>query len=182
MKVVFQTELLQPFKETPKRWREESFWRWFFVVTFLNSLFETNRSNWKTHTSALSNQLGGCYSRMKEHLKWEKKWHFSDLRQHTLEKRRHWMSCVLRINLPFKNAENRWISWLGLYLGITSFSAHMQIKRQLKVELSVQFHMAGKHLSHENRIKNTVFVWNRWSATAYWTYIMLVGKTCRYIY
>lgn len=60
------------------------------------------------------------------------------------------MSCMLRINLPLKNAENRWISWLELYLGITSFSAHMQIKIQLKAELSVKFHMGKKHLSHEN--------------------------------
>jgi len=68
---------------------------------------------------------------------------------------------MLRINLPFKNAENRWISWLGLYLGITSFSAHIQIKIQLKVELFVKFQMWRKHFSHKNEIKKIIFVRNR---------------------
>lgn len=66
------------------------------------------------------------------------------------------MSCMLRINLPFKNAENRWISWLDLYLGITSFSAHMQIKIRLKPELSVEFLMGEKHSSHGNKKKTFV--------------------------
>lgn len=60
------------------------------------------------------------------------------------------MSCMLRINLSFENAKNRWISWLGLYLEMTSLAAHVQIKIKLKVELSVKFLMNRKHLSHKS--------------------------------
>lgn len=58
------------------------------------------------------------------------------------------MSCVLRIHLSSENAKNRWISWLSLYLEMTSLAAHVQIK--IKVELSVKFLMNRKHLSHKN--------------------------------
>lgn len=60
------------------------------------------------------------------------------------------MSCVLRIHLLSENAKNRWISWLSLYLEMTSLAAHVQIKIKLKVELSVKFLMNRKHLSHRN--------------------------------
>ena len=67
-----------------------------------------------------------------------------------MEKRRRVMSCVLRIHLSSENAKNRWISWLSLYLEMTSLAAHVQIKIKLKVELAVKFLMNRKHLSHKN--------------------------------